>query len=330
MSQSSLRARLPALAHLERLGPASLRRLLAVTLGVLVVFSLASPDVFFTPLNFRLMAFALPEVTILSLAVMLSMLTGGIDLSVVSIANLAALAAASVLTGGEGGPARMLEAVLAALLTGLACGAANGALVTALRITPILATLGTMQLLNGIAIVLTGGKPVTALPDSFTELGNGVLLGVPIPFVLLAVVALLIALLVHRTSLGLRMTLVGANPDAARFSGVKNTRVLVGTYTLSGALGAIAGLVICARTASASPDYGASYVLLSIVVAVFAGVNPNGGYATVGGVVLSATCLQMLSSGLNILRFSPFVVLMAQGAILIGVMALNRWSERRG
>ncbi|HWL86673.1 MAG TPA: ABC transporter permease, partial [Polyangiaceae bacterium] len=213
-------------------------------------------------------------------------------------------------------------------LVGIACGALNGALVTVLRITPILATLGTMQLLNGIAIVLTGGKPVTALPDSFTELGNGTLAGVPIPFFVLVATALLIAILVHRTSFGLRMTLVGANSDAARYSGVNNARVLIGTYTLSGALSAVAGLVIAARTASASPDYGTSYVLLSIVVVVFAGVTPNGGYATVGGVVVSAACLQMLSSGFNILRFSPFVVLMAQGGILIGVMALNRWSER--
>ncbi len=309
------------------LGRASSRRLLAVTLAVLVLFSALSPGVFFTALNFRLMAFALPEVTLLALALMLTILTGGIDLSLVSIANLAALSAAWLLTGSQGGTAHTLTAIAAATAAGLVCGILNGLLVTALRITPILATLGTMQLLNGIAIIFTGGKPVTALPDSFTELGNGTLLGLPIPFWMLAVVSFVIAALVHRTSAGLRMTLVGANPEAARYSGIHNARVLIVTYTISGALSALAGLVIAARTASASPDYGTSYVLLSIVVAVFAGVNPYGGYATVFGVVLAAACMQMLSSGLNILRFSPFVALIAQGAILIGVMALDRAGE---
>jgi simple sugar transport system permease protein len=136
---------------------------------------------------------------------------------------------------------------------------------------------------------------------------------------------------VNRTPLGLRITLQGANPTAARYSGIRSGGVLGGTYLLTGLLGGIAGVLFLARNPTASADYGASYVLLVIVIAVLGGTNPNGGFATVLGVVLATLTLQIVSSGFTAVRLSAFEYAIAQGVILIAVMVLDqvRWRRRR-
>jgi simple sugar transport system permease protein len=133
---------------------------------------------------------------------------------------------------------------------------------------------------------------------------------------------------VNRTGIGLRLQLVGANPTAARYSGLNNARVLMMTYISSAFLSSIAGILIAARSASANADYGASYVLLAIVIVVLGGVNPLGGYGTVTGVVLAAFVLQLVHSGFSQIGYSDFLYSIAQGGILIGVMALNTLSTR--
>lgn len=324
-------ARLGRLLLVER----SLVRLVIFALVVLVFFSLAANS-FFTVINFQSMSFQVAEVGLLSLAIMLAMLTGGIDLSVVSIAAVAALVAAQLFkaVGAEsavGGLAIMetVGFIAVGLLAGLACGVLNGLLITRLRITPILATLGTMQLLNGIAIIWTGGQAIYGMPEAFLNVGSGNVAQVPIPVLILLGAALLTAVFINRTGMGLRLKLVGANAVAARYSGLNNDRVLMMTYAASALLASAAGIVIAARSASANADYGASYVLLAIVIVMLGGVNPNGGYATVTGVVLSAFTLQMVSSGFNQIGWNAFTYQIAQGVILIGVIGLSALSPQQ-
>jgi simple sugar transport system permease protein len=214
------------------------------------------------------------------------------------------------------------------IAAGTACGVLNGLIITKLRVTPILATLGTLQLLNGIAIIWTGGMAIYGMPDAFLNIGTGYVANIPVPVVILLVAAIATAVFVNRTGIGLRLKLVGANPTAARYSGLNNNRVLMMTYIGSALLASVAGVLIAARSASANADYGASYVLLTIVIVVLGGVNPMGGSGTVSGVILAAFVLQFVSSGFNQVGFNNFLYSIAQGCILIGVMGLNSVSGR--
>jgi simple sugar transport system permease protein len=182
-----------------------------------------------------------------------------------------------------------------------------------------------MTLINGVDVGVTNGHGITGLPTTFTDLGTEKIAGVPFPFVVMLVIAFAVADLVNRSGPGLEMTLVGASFRASRYTGLSNARILVRTYVTCGVLSAMAGVIFAAINDSASPDYGRSYLLQAIVVAVLAGVNPDGGYATVAGVVLAATTIQMLAQGLqNWFPQQAFLPGIAQGLLLIMVMALDR------
>jgi len=301
---------------------------------VVVLFSIVS-DNFLSVVNFQSMGFQVAEVGLLSLAVMLSMLTGGIDLSIVSVANIAALVAAQLFksqhaASATGGQALVMTVgfMLVGIAAGTACGVLNGLIITKLRVTPILATLGTLQLLNGIAIIWTGGMAIYGMPDAFLNIGTGYVAQIPVPVIILLVAAAATAVFVNRTGIGLRMKLVGANSTAARYSGLNNDRVLMMTYIASALLSSVAGVLIASRSASANADYGASYVLLAIVIVVLGGVNYAGGSGTVTGVVLAAFVLQFVSSGFNQVGFNNFLYSIAQGCILIVVLGINSVSAR--
>jgi simple sugar transport system permease protein len=311
-----------------------LTQLVVVALFVFALFSVLAPDLFLTPRNFVSMAFQVPEIALLALGVMLAMLTAGIDLSVVSISNLAALSTSYLLVTqvGEGGGNVyfwIVVSILIGMFVGLLAGFANGAIIAGIGVTPILATLATLTLYNGIAVGLRNGKSITGLPEEFVAIGNGSLFGIPMPMVILVVAAIGVAIYINRTGLGMQSVLVGANETAANYSAIGVKKVLYMTYTLSGGLSALAGLIIASRSASANPDYGASYVLLAIVIVVLGGVNPYGGFGTVTGVVLATVVLQMVASGFNALRFSQFFYQLAQGFVLIAVMVLNTYLDRR-
>ena len=309
-------------------------QLLAITIGTLLVFSILSPNIFFSPNNFKSMSYQVPEIAILSIAVMLSMLTGGIDLSIVSISNAAALVAAYVMrsksdTTGTESLMWILIACVLGIIVGLIAGGINSILIAKLDVTPILATLATMTLFNGIAIGMTDGVSVSGLPEQFMRVGNGTFFGIPTPFVLMVIIAGAVGLWINKTTLGLKIFLVGTNRKAAQYSVMGDRKVIAWVYLASGFLSALAGLIIASRTSAASPDFGSSYILLAIVIVVLGGVNPMGGFGTVTGVILATVVLQMVSSGFNALRFSQFLYLAAQGGVLIFVMILNVVLENR-
>lgn len=311
-------------------------RMLLLVIAAFAFFAVLNPRVFLNPLNLQNLALASPEIGVLAIAMTLAMLTGGIDLSLVSIANLSAITMSTVFTAIAAGDPGLAEQsapllVVMGIVVGLACGALNGVLVAVLGITPILATLGTMQILNGLAIVWTGGSTLYGSPASLTSGGQSTVAGVPLLFLVLLGVAGAVALLVNRTPLGLKVQLQGANPLAARYAGVNSRAVLMATYLVTGLLGGLAGVLFLARNPTASADYGASYVLLVIVIAVLGGTNPNGGLATVAGVVLATLTLQIVASGFTALRLSAFEYAIAQGLILVVVLVVDQidWGRLR-
>ncbi|GAB4459894.1 MAG: ABC transporter permease [Anaerolineae bacterium] len=315
-------------------------RLFIIALVIFVAFSLLLPGKFFTVLNMQSMAVQLPEFGILAFAILITMLTGGIDLSIVGAANLSAIVAAMILTGltgeGSGMPlaAAILVSVLGALLVGSICGLINGLLVSRIGITPILATLGTGAIYTGLSFVITGGPAITTTQLAF--IGNGSILGLPIPIIVFIFVVIAFAILLNRTVFGFNVFMLGTNPTAALFSGINSDSVLLRTYWLAGLIAGLAGIIFLARTNSAKPDFGASFILLTVLIAILGGVRYTGGFGTVSGLVLSVLSIQFLSTGLNMLMLewfpssaAIFFRQFAWGGLLLGAMVLNYYAEKR-
>ena len=307
-------------------------RLAVITVILFAAMALLAGERFVSGANLTSMAFQFPEFAILALAMTVAMLTGGIDLSVVGTANLAAVVAATLmasLAGDGAGVGLLLLGIAAALAVGLVAGLFNGVLVARFGLPPILATLGTGLIFTGIALVITGGPAVLGLPPAAAWLGNGRVFGVPVPLIVFAALAALLAWGLGRTAFGIKARMFGANPLAARFAAMDTGAVLLKVYALCGMLSAVSGLIVMSRANSAKADYGSSYLLLAVLIAVLGGVNPYGGYGRVIGVVLAVLSMQILSSGLNLLGVTNFAREMIWGALLIAVMLLNTYAARR-
>lgn len=310
---------------------------LGAILAILVLlFSLALPGKFLRPSNLQSMAFQLPELGVLAFAMMITMLTGGINLSIISSANLSGIIMAMILTGdlassagGAGLGWMIFLAVLAGLSISLIVGLVNGMIIAYIGVSPILATLGTMTLLEGISLVITRGYVISGLPRNLLVIGNGTFLGIPVPMFILIAAAVVVAIILNKTRLGLSTYMIGSNIKATNFSGINTNKVTIFVYMISGFLAGIASLIMIARFNSAKAGYGSSYLLVTVLVSVLGGINPNGGFGKVSGVFLGLVLLQVISSGLNLLGISQFLTLALWGALLLGVEAL-RLAKRRG
>jgi simple sugar transport system permease protein len=309
-------------------------RMVIALLVAVALFTILNPRVFLSPINLQNIAVAAPEIGIIAIAMMVVMLTGGIDLSLVAIANFSAITISTLHTAISTSDPALAEnlgivIVLAGVLVGMLGGAINGFLVSVVGITPILATLATMQIYNGLAIVWTGGSTLYGAPSLLGGIGQAAVANIPVLFIIFLIVAVLIAILINRTALGRMIQLEGANPVAAQYSAIPRKRVLLKTYTVAGVLAGLAGVLFIARNPTASADYGSSYVLLVIVIAVLGGTNPTGGFASVLGVVLATLTLQVVSSGFTAIRLSSYEYAIAQGVILIAVMVFDSVSSTR-
>jgi simple sugar transport system permease protein len=255
---------------------------------------------------------------------------GGIDLSGIALANLAGVLSAVIvsmfISSAENQLGFSLAFIGLALVIGLAGGIVNGVLIARFNITPILCTLGTQMAFTGLAVVVSGGRAVmVGSPDLLSRIGNDMFLAVPISFLIFIAVALLIAAVVRFTPYGYWLMLMGTNPKAAVFAGFPRNGVLVATYATSGLLAGIAGIIIAARNVNVKFDYGSSYLLVAILIAVMAGVKPEGGYGRVICVVLSAVALQLMSSLLNFGGLSNFVRDFAWGLLLLAFLAVGKY-----
>ncbi len=305
-------------------------RLFVIAALVFAFMSILSPDRFLSVQNLTSMAFQFPEFAILALAVTITMMTGGIDLSIVGIANLSAVIAAIILTTFSDPAMPVGESLVwlalaigASLSVGVVAGLLNGSLVAFYGLPPILATLGTGLIFTGLAIALTGGSAVMGFPSSVAWLGNQQVLGIPVPLIVFVVLAVLLHFILTRTAFGIRVTMFGANPLAALYAAIDVDRMLLKVYVISGLFASTAGLIIMSRANSAKADYGSSYLLLAVLIAVLGGINPYGGRGRVIGIVFAVLAMQFLSSGLNMLQFSNFARELIWGVLLIFVMIIN-------
>lgn len=317
-------------------GDSNTIRLFAVLVVIFIVMGSLNPTMFFSRQNWKAIAFQIPELGFFTLAMMFVIISGGIDLSVVSVANLSGITAAFVLrealiseiTGLYLGLLIFLVFCIS-LAIGTITGALNGILIAKFKVSPILVTLGTMNLFTGIGIIVTKGQSISSFPAPFLEIGNGVILGIPIYLLIFLIMVLISHLLLNKTKYGFDLKFYGSNPRASLFSGISNFYITLKTYTLSGIISAIVGLGFIARTNSARADYGASYIFASILCVILGGVNPNGGHGKLSDVLLSIFTLQILSSGFNMLRLPGSAKELAWGILLLTIMLINIVIEKR-
>ena len=319
-------------------------RLVIMIVAWMIFMAITRFSKFYTVINFTTMASQFPEFGIMALGGMLCMITGGIDLSSVGVANVTSITMGmfikTQMVEGSISAFTMIAAFAMAICIGLVVGAINGALISKIKIPPILTTLGMNQLVTGISMVITGGNAVSDLPMNYAETINqklikvipgkrGVMQGVlPVQLIFFVVIALIIWFLLARTSFGKKIYMIGTNENVARFSGVKVDQMLIKTYAISGICAAIGGMIMLANYNSARSDYGSVYTLQCILIVVLGGVDPKGGRGKISGVLLAIILLRLLETGLN--RFpqiSSYYINLIYGAVLLLVMVLNYFVE---
>lgn len=302
--------------------------LFAVLVVTVVVLSLLTEGKFTSSANIQSMAAQLPEFGFFALGMMIVILTGGINLSVVNTAAMSsivgAMTIAKLYSAGEGSPVVSIVVGIALVVAvALAGGLLNGYTVSYVGVTPMLVTLATMMIFEGVGLLLSKGNAISGFPKSFMWIGSGKILGVPFPMILFIIAVIAYVVLLEHTPWGKRVYMVGCNPTATLFSGINNKKVLMKVYLLSAACGALAAVIIMSRYNSAKVDYGSSYMMKSVTAAVLGGANINGGYGRVMGTVIAVLIIQSISSGLNLLNVNRFLSDVVMGLLLLSVLTIN-------
>jgi len=278
------------------------------------------------------LAYQLPEMGLLTLAMMVTMISGGINLSCIASANLSGILMAMMMTrlipaGGDNVPL-ILVIMAAGVLVSIAVGVLNGIVIANFRVPAMLATLGTQMLMNGICLILTKGEIISGYPPSFLFIGNGTLGPIPMPLAVFIICGAIMAVSLKLLPLGSQIYMYGSNPVATEFSGVNVKKMLLKTYAFSGFFVGIAAILLTSRFNSAAAGYAESYLLQAVLIAVLGGVNPNGGAGRVTGVALSLIILQVVASGLNLLRISSYLNMALWGLILLLAVAIRSRRSR--
>jgi ribose/xylose/arabinose/galactoside ABC-type transport system permease subunit len=323
---------------ISRLGPV----IALVLLGAYL--SLASPHFLKTD-NFVNITRQSSITAILAVGQTLVILTSGIDLSVGAIAAISASAASVLMTqrfvvlGMAVGPLGFEWGLIVALVIGSLAGALNGLIITKGRIPDFIATLGTLTIFQGIALLITGGLPVPShltatdlkgrLPHQMIWMGAGDIMGIPVAGLIALLIVVLGWLLTRYTVLGRSLFAVGGNKEAARVSGISIDRTKIAVYLLSGLIAAVAGFVLAGRLNSANALMAGEENLRSVAAVVIGGTNLFGGEGSIFGSLIGAVLMGELANGLNLLNVSAFWQRIVQGLVIILVVMFDQWRRRR-
>ena len=316
-----------------------LRALIALFL-VLGFFSALAPN-FLSVANVLILAKHVAIIAILGIGMTFVVLTGGIDLSVGSIAGLAGMVAGSlILNGVPLGDAYVLfpsiPLVIALVVSlGAMIGSINGVLVTRFGVAPFIATLGMLYVARGTALLISDGATFPSLigtPEfgnrGFQFLGAGRLLGIPVPVLLLVSIGIVAATTASATPFGRRLYAVGGNERAAFLSGVRVKRVKNWAYVISGACAALVGLIVASDLAAAHPASGGTFELSAIAAVVLGGASLAGGRGTVGGTLIGACVIGVLGDGMVMMGVSEFWQMVIKGAVIVAAVMLDQLQQR--
>ncbi|MCG9789665.1 substrate-binding domain-containing protein [Vibrio mediterranei] len=304
--------------------------------ALIIAFSITSPH-FFSMDNAMTVGLQTSTITIIGIGVMLTILTGGIDLSIGSVMALSGVTAAMAVNAGMPVPVGMAVGVL----TGAFCGLISGLCVSKLRLPPFIATLGMMMMARGVALYITNAAPVSGMPESFSYLGNGALFrmieigengfpiikfaGIPYPVLVMLLVVAAFSFLLTKMRLGRYLYAIGSNEEAARLSGIDTQKVKTAAYVASGFLAGLAGVIIASRLVTAQPNGSVMAELDAIASAVVGGTSLMGGVGTVFGAVVGSFIIGVLRNGLNMNGVSFFVQQIVIGGVIIATVAYDQY-----
>jgi ribose transport system permease protein len=314
-------------------GPGRLVRLVLgtreLTLAILVLaiiagMSLASP--FFLSLaNFRAIVIGMAPTAIIAIGMTVLLASGGFDLSVGSVLALSSTIAAFLLIMGV----PITLAVAAALVLGAVIGLVNGIVVTKIGVNPLVATLGSMLIVRGIALVLTEGFSLSNLPPEFGWAGRAEVIGIPFVLWVTVLLVLVFDLAMRNGTFFRKIYYIGSNEKAARLSGLAVDRVRVLAYMLSGTLAAFAGVLLASRLMSGTPTAGNALELQVLAAAVIGGASLRGGEGTILGAFLGVIFVALINNAMTMLAVSIYWQMIVTGAVLVLAVALDMLVLRR-
>lgn len=312
------------------LGNVLRRTVVLLFLIALGLYFSSESEQFLTERNLTNIAQQNAHVIIVTIGMTLTMLVGGIDLSVGSVAALGGAVSAGLIMR-EGLPIE--AAVILTLAMGFGIGLTNGALVVFGKLPPFVATLSMMGVARGLTLLYTNGKPISGMGEAYTRWGRDrlsvpVVGDVPLPVIVALAVVLLALLLLTRTRFGLHIYAVGGHQETSRLAGVPVSRVQLLTYGISGMLAALAGMLLAARLYSAQPQMGVGLELDAIASSVLGGVSLFGGVGNVPGAVVGGLLIGVLGNGMNLLRVASYQQQMIQGIVLVVAVTVDMYTKR--
>ncbi|NMA62330.1 MAG: ribose ABC transporter permease [Firmicutes bacterium] len=293
--------------------------MLIILLCIIIVISILS-DRFLTLSNFLVITRQVTINGIVAAGMTVVILSGGIDLSVGAVIALSGALSAGLLASTN----NWLLGILMGLFMGALFGAFNGVLVAHPKLPPFIVTLATMALARGLTLVYTGGRPILVNNEIYESIGGGYIRGVPVPVVIMAVIYVLMYIVLKNHRFGRLVYAIGGNEEACRLSGINVERVKIGIYTLSGLMAGLTGVVLTSRLISAQPTAGSGYELDAIAAVILGGTSLSGGQGHIGGTIIGAFIIGVLSNGLNLLNVSPFYQDVAKGLVILMAVLLDR------
>jgi inositol transport system permease protein len=305
-----------------------------ILLLMIALVSILSPA-FLQPGNLVNVVRQISVTGLVAMGVTVAIISTGIDLSLGSVLGLAAVVAASLAQQPDGPAVKypglvlpLIIPILAGLFVGLLCGLINGSLIAQFKIPPFIATLGMLTAARGLALLYSNGRPISNLTDEYNFLGRGAILGVPVPIIILGVVAIITHIMLNSTKFGRYVYAIGGNELAARFSGLNLKRVTIGIYAYSGLLAGLAGIMLSSRISSGQPGLGVGYELDAIASAVIGGTSLSGGIGTVWGTLVGALIIGVLNNSLDLLNVSAYWQQILKGAIIVVAIIIDQRKNR--
>ena len=260
---------------------------------------------------------------IIAMGMTFVILTAGIDLSVGSILALAGAICATMIAADM----PLIFALVTTVMIGAALGASGGAVISFFGVQPFIATLVGMTIIRGLTLVYSDGRPISTgdldVAEAFFQWGGGYILGIPVPVIIAFVVFTLCWLVLNHTKMGRYVYAIGGNEQVARLAGINVSRIKVGVYAISGALAAIAGIILTARLESAQPTAGLSYELDAIAAVVLGGTSLMGGRGRISGTLIGALIIGVLNNALNLMDVSSYYQMIAKGAVILLAVAVD-------
>jgi ribose/xylose/arabinose/galactoside ABC-type transport system permease subunit len=263
-------------------------------------------------------------ITIIAIGMTFVIISGGIDLSVGSIVAFTGVIAAMILNASGGKVSGNIPlAIIGALTAGILIGAFNGFIVARFKVPPFIVTLSTMIGFRGLVFLISGGRPVSNLPEAFYWLGGGDLL-LPVPILIMLLIIAAAWYLAKHTKFGRYTYAIGGNEEAARLSGINISKMKVMVYALCGLLSAVSGLILASRLFSGDPKSGQLYELDAIAAAVVGGTSLSGGKGTILGTFLGALIIGVISNGLNLMSMESYTQNIIKGAVILIAVLLDQ------